>query len=140
MSLSPQPFWALNLDMTTLLDAKAKGAGDIRARPWNRRRGSAIEVEKRIDLSRPYESGLATVLSLPATHQNGNERKCLTKKFRVLYEAANGRQVMTALGPIGIAPGVAPWLKDAPLSFASREEFCRFVRKLTGAAQVRLDQ
>ena len=133
MSLSPQRLCALNPGMTTLLEVKAKGEGDNRARPWNRKRRSAIEVEKKIDLSKPYESGLATVLSLPAVRQNENDRKSLTKKFRSLYQAANGRFVSTPLGSIAIAPAVAPWLKNAPLFFATKEEFSGFVAKLSAS-------
>ena len=121
--------------MTTLLEAKAKGAADHRARPWSRRRRNAVEVEKKIDLSKPYEAGLATVLSLPAIHQNGNEMKCLVEKFRSLYQAANGRFASTSLGSIPIAPAVAPWLKDAPLFFATQEEFSRFVARLRGVSR-----
>jgi hypothetical protein len=124
--------------MTTLLEAKAKGTGENRARPRNRTRHSGIDAEKQIDLSKPYEAGLATVLSLPSIHRNGNERKCLTNKFRSLYEAANGRFVSTSLGPIAIAPPVAPWLKDAPLFFASQEDFSGVVAKLRGISQAGL--
>ena len=121
--------------MTTLLETKAQDAGDDRVRPCNQRRSGGMRVEKKIDLSKPYESGLATVLSLPAIHQNGNERKCLTEKFRSLYQAANGRFVSTSLGSIAIAPAVAPWLKDAPLFFATQEEFSGFVAKLRGVSR-----
>lgn len=92
---------------------------------------------RQIDLSGPYEIALATALSLPAVSRNGNQDENITKKFRLLYEAANGRHVTTALGPIAIAPAVAPWLKDAPLSFATREEFSGFVRQLAGRASAR---
>ena len=140
MSLSARAVTDLNLGMPTVLQPNARRANDSQSRFVDRRPSVRIQTRKEIDLSRPYEIGLAAVFSLPAVFQNRNQDENLAKQFRVLYEAANGRQVMTALGPIGIAPGVAPWLKDAPLSFATREEFSRFVRKLTGAARVRLDQ
>ena len=121
--------------MTPLLEAKAQDASQNRARPWNQRRSIGIEIKKRIDLSKPYEAGLATALSLPAIHQNGNEKKCVAKKFRSLYQAANGRFVSTSLGSIAIAPAVAPWLKDTPLFFSTQEEFSGFVAKLSGASR-----
>ncbi len=91
-------------------------------------------MEARVDLSKPYEAGLATVLSLPAIHQTKNHKKRLTKQFRNLYQAANGRFVSTSLGSIAIAPPVAPWLKETPLFFATQEEFFSFVAKLRARA------
>jgi hypothetical protein len=120
--------------MTPLLKTKRQDASNSRARSSHQRRGSGLEAEKKIDLSKPYEAGLAAVISLPAIHQNGNEKECLAEEFRSLYQAANGRCVSTSLGPIRIAPAVAPWLKDAPLFFATQEEFSGFVAKLGGAS------
>jgi hypothetical protein len=131
MSLSLALSSALIPDMTTVLEPRVQAVPESRARPSNRTRGRGMEWK--IDLSKPYEAGLAAVLSLPATHQSGNEKKRLAKEFHRLYQAANGRFVSTTLGTIAIAPAVAPWLKDAPLFFATQEQFFRFVAKLSGA-------
>ena len=53
--------------------------------------------------------------------------------WRVVGEAANGREVATPIGPIAIAPAVAPWLKDAPLSFETQEQFLRFAASVIQA-------
>ena len=118
--------------MTTTLEAKPKGAGANQARSRQQRWSRGMEA--RVDLSKPYEAGLATVLSLPAIHQTKNYKKRLTKKIRNLYQAANGRFVSTSLGSIAIAPAVAPWLKETPLFFATQEEFFSFVAKLRARA------
>ena len=134
MSLSLALSSALIPGMTTVLERRVQAAPESRARPSNQRHGGGVEVKRKIDLSKPYEAGLAAVLSLPAAHQSGNEKKRLAKEFRRLYQAANGRFVSTALGTIAIAPAVAPWLKDALLFFATQEQFFRFVAKLSGTS------
>jgi hypothetical protein len=133
MSLSPTLSRALSLGMTTLLEARVQKATDSRTRLFIQKHSGGVEVKRKIDLSKPYEAGLAAVLSLPAIHPNRNEKKRLAKEFRRLYQAANGRFVSTSLGTIAIAPAVAPWLKDAPLFFATQEQFFRFVAQLSGA-------
>jgi hypothetical protein len=135
MSLSASRWNDVKLGMTTVLQRSARHANDSRSRLVGRTPRDRAHAKKEIDLSGPYHIGLAAVLSLPAVFQNQNQDANITKEFRLLYEAANGRQVMTALGPIGIAPAVVPWLKDAPLFFATREEFCRFVARITTARE-----
>jgi hypothetical protein len=87
-------------------------------------------------LSEPYEKGLAAALSLRRTNHNGNADKRRTEKvtkvFRRLYEAANGRQIWTVIGPITIGPAVAPWLKEAP-SFETEKDLLEFIENLNGA-------
>jgi hypothetical protein len=135
MSLSASRCNDLNLGMTTVLQRNARHAKDSRWRLVDRTPSDRTQARKKVDLSGPYGVGLVTALSLPTVFQNGNHDEKIAKEFRLLYEAANGRQVMTALGPIGIAPAVAPWLKDAPLFFATREEFCGFVARITKARE-----
>jgi hypothetical protein len=127
--------------MTTLLKANAQmpatGHRDVPIRQL----GSCMQATKEIDFSGPYEMGLAAVLSLPRIKNNGNEDQKIaevTKTFRGLYEAANGRHVSTPIGPITIAPPVAPWLKDAPLCLETREQFLDLVTNVTGAPQADL--
>ena len=117
--------------MTTVLQRNARRSNGSRLRLVARTPDDRVQAKKKIDLSSPYDIGLVAVLSLPALFHNANQDKKIAREFRLLYEAANGRQVMTALGPLGIAPAVAPWLKDAPLFFATREQFCRFVARIT---------
>ena len=79
-----------------------------------------------IDLQRPFEQVLAAVLSLP--WGNGGAENRVTEAelrtfLRGLYEAANGRQVETALGLIPIAPPVAEFLKATPYDATSRIDF-----------------
>lgn len=120
--------------MTKVLQPNARHT-DSQSRFVDRRPIGRRQARKEIDLSASYEIGLAAVLSLPAVFQNGNEDENLAKQFRILYEAANGRSVSTPFGLIAIAPPVAAWLKDAPLFFATQEEFSRFVAKLKGRSK-----
>jgi len=80
-----------------------------------------------IHLSQPFEEILATVLSLPHSHtptrHASHEDAELKQVIRGLYEAANGRQVETALGLVPIAPPVAPFLKEAPFDVATQLDF-----------------
>ena len=96
-----------------------------------------IGLRREINLSEPYEEGLAAALSLPRTNHNGNADKRgtekVTKVFRCLYEAANGRQIWTVIGPITIGPAVAPWLKEAPLFFETEKDLLEFIENLNGA-------
>lgn len=119
--------------MTIEVKPNARPANNGQSRFVDQRPIGRSQPRKKIDLSASYEIGLTTVLSLPAAVQNRNQDEDLAKQFRFLYEAANGRQVSTVVGLIAIAPAVAPWLKDAPLSFATREEFSEFITKLTAA-------
>ena len=81
----------------------------------------------RILLSQPFEQILVTVLSLPRAHAPSadisadNEK--LRQVLRALYEAANGRQVETALGLVPIAPPVAPFLKEARFEVETQLDF-----------------
>ena len=82
------------------------------------------EIE--IDLNQPFERVLATVLSLPggtADSSNQVSNGELRNLVRGIYEAANGRQVQTALGLIPVAPPVAEFLKVKPFHAASRMDF-----------------
>lgn len=82
------------------------------------------EIE--IDLSEPFESFLATVLSLPphgvSANGSSNEEE-IRRATRCLYEAAHGRVVETSMGAIPIAPAVAAFLKTEPFSVNTRSEF-----------------
>jgi hypothetical protein len=94
-------------------------------------------LRREIDLSEPYEKGLAAALSLRRINHHGKAdtrlTKDVTKAFRNLYEAANGRQIWTVIGPIAIGPAVAPWLKEAPLFFETKKDLLEFVEHLNGA-------
>lgn len=81
---------------------------------------------KTIDLNQPFERVLASVLSLPrgdANSDNPVTKDELRTLVRGIYEAANGRQVETALGLIPVAPPVAEFLKSKPFNAASRIDF-----------------
>ena len=76
-----------------------------------------------IDLSEPVESVLKQALSLPAGGEEGGISDArVVRAIRCLYAAANGRDVITSIGRIPIAPAVAPWLKAAPLAVRTRRE------------------
>lgn len=94
-------------------------------------------LRREIDLSEPYEKGLAAALSLRRINRHGKAdtrlMKEVTKAFRNLYEAANGRQIWTVIGPITIGPAVAPWLKEAPLFFETKKDLLEFIENLNGA-------
>lgn len=81
----------------------------------------------RIHLSQPFEEILATVFSLPKAPGERSEsisyRDDLKGIVRGLYEAANGRHVETVLGPIPIAPAVAPFLKEEPFEVETQLDF-----------------
>ena len=96
-----------------------------------------------IDLSEPLERVLACALTLPTGGDEGRTSDTRTKEaVRRLYEAANGRTVGTPLGPIPIAPAVAPWLKEAPLALRTRAELLALAGLIdhgngcTGASEV----
>jgi hypothetical protein len=94
-------------------------------------------LRREIDLSEPYKKGLAATLSLRRINRHGKAdtrlMKEVTKAFRNLYEAANGRQIWTVIGPITIGPAVAPWLKEAPLFFETKKDLLDFIENLNGA-------
>jgi hypothetical protein len=96
----------------------------------------------RIHLSQPFEEILATVLSLPKAPGERSEsisyREDLKEVVRGLYEAANGRQVETILGPIPIAPAAAPFLRDEPFEVETQLDFLLEAasRVLAGPARV----
>jgi ribosomal subunit interface protein len=97
----------------------------------------------KIDFSRSFDSALATVLSLPKTRNGKTDgtlvgKQVLTQSLRRLYHAANGRQVQTSVGPIAIAPAVAPWLKEAPFEICTQEDFLRLAAQFrdNGSADV----
>ena len=88
----------------------------------------AVMKKIRIHLSLPFEEVLATVLSLPRAHASaasdaGPEGEELKQVLRKLYEAANGRQVETALGLVSIAPPIASFLKEAPFEVGTQRDF-----------------
>src|SRR5436853_1356575 len=112
--------------MPTLLKAQAHRPATHQPPPPAIRPALSAGARKEIDFTQAYETGLAAVRSLPSNrnlpHQDRKGADEVTKVFRDLYEAANGREVATPIGPIAIAPAVAPWLKDAPLSFETQEQ------------------
>jgi hypothetical protein len=118
-----------------IVEKNAQHAGDMKNAAKQTRRG--IGLGREINLSEPYEKGLAAALSLRRTNHNGNADKRRTEKvtkvFRRLYEAANGRQIWTVIGPITIGPAVAPWLKEAPLFFETEKDLLEFIENLNGA-------
>lgn len=88
-----------------------------------------------IDLSKPFESLLATVLSLPKhrVNANGSSHEAeIRQATRCLYEAAHGRVVETSMGAIPIAPAVAASLKTEPFSVNTRSEFLRLAETKGG--------
>ena len=90
----------------------------------------------KLDLSQPFAKLLAAVRSLPNCDgsADGNEAVAahiVTKALRRLSEAANGRQVQTVLGPVAIAPAVAPWLKQDPLEVRSYKELLDLLAAVT---------
>ena len=79
-----------------------------------------------VDLERSFEEVVTAVLSLP--WGDGGSKTRITEAelrtfLRGLYEAANGRQVETAIGLIPIAPPVAEFLKAKPYHATSRIGF-----------------
>ena len=88
-----------------------------------------------IDLSEPFESLLATVLSLPEHGVNANgssNEKEIRQATRCLYEAAHGRMVETSIGAIPIAPAVAAFLKAEPFFVNTRGEFLSLAEAKSG--------
>lgn len=88
-----------------------------------------------IDLSKPFESFLATVLSLPKRDVNANgssNEEEIRRATRCLYEAANGRLVETSIGAIPIAPAVAASLKAEPFSVNTHSQFLRLAQTKSG--------
>ena len=79
----------------------------------------------RIHLSQPFEEILAAVLSLPGAQDcfDHDANVELKQVLRELYEAANGRQVETALGFVPIAPAIAPFIKEAPFEVETQLDF-----------------
>ena len=82
----------------------------------------------KIHLSDPFGQVLASLLALPSTHAEMNERNLpetadlslrkgatsdaeVKEALRSLYEAAHGRQVETQIGFMEIAPPIAGFLK-----------------------------
>lgn len=99
-----------------------------------------------INLAGPFAEVLATLLALPRVGTNTDDLELpriadsglrekgacdaeVDEAFRLLYEAANGRQVETQIGFIAIAPPAAAFLKDKPYHVATQYEF--FVEALT---------
>jgi predicted Zn-dependent protease len=90
----------------------------------------------KLDLSQPFAKVLAAVRSLRNSNGSADENEAVaahrvTEALRRLYEAANGRQVQTVLGPVAIAPAVAPWLKQDPLEIRSDKELLDLVAAVT---------
>jgi hypothetical protein len=85
---------------------------------------------KKIDLAQPFEEFLATLSSLPLTDSHISQQAAepskklkLKRVLREIYEAANGRQVATDIGLVGIAPPIAPYLKDKPFFVKTQADF-----------------
>jgi hypothetical protein len=104
-----------------------------------------------VQLSKPFEEVLASVLSLPRTLAEIDElrfanaidlegrqsARCdveVKEALRSLYEAAHGGQVETTIGFLPIAPPVASFLKTKPYYVATQHEFFleAFTRILVG--------
>ena len=88
-----------------------------------------------IDLSKPFDSFLATVLSLPKNGVNANgssDEVEIRQATRCLYEAAHGRVVETSMGAIPIAPAVAASLRAEPFSVHTRSEFLGLAQTKSG--------
>jgi hypothetical protein len=82
--------------------------------------------ETQVDLRRPFEEVVSSVLSLPwgrADLENLVTEAELLAFLRGVHEAANGRQVETAIGFIPIAPPVAEFLRAKPYHVSSRIGF-----------------
>ena len=112
--------------MQTLFKADGQHIDGKRLRTVAPRSRAIRKRSTRIDLSQPYEVGLAAALSLPRGRKRKRRAEHIIKIFRRLYEAANGRQVATVIGRITVAPAVAPWLKDRLLLFNAQDELLDF--------------
>ena len=85
---------------------------------------------KKINLREPFEQLWTAISSLPLTNDRTSQRMeetfsrvKLKQLFREIYEAANGRHVATTIGPVAVAPPVAPYLKDNPFFVESQADF-----------------
>ena len=119
------------MQMLFKADGPQIGGRQLRTAPRLKRATSRRST--RIDLSQPYEVGLAAALSLPRGHKRKRRPEHVIKIFRRLYEAANGRQVATVIGRITVAPAVAPWLKDRLVVFNAQDELLDFAADLDRA-------
>jgi hypothetical protein len=100
--------------------------------------------QTKIDLLEPFEKVLTKVLSVPARDKviaqspaenatsllfpNPVDRSPATaaelrEVLRCLYDAAHGRRVETQVGPVAIAPPMAPSLKDTPFYIKTQVDF-----------------
>jgi hypothetical protein len=105
--------------------------------------GGAMKQTK-IDLLEPFEKIFEALLSVPESNKVIGEDAAqnaagaisakhvnhfsasdaeLRKVLRCVYEAAHGRQVETQIGLVGIAPPVAPSLKETPFYIKTRVGF-----------------
>lgn len=85
---------------------------------------------KKIDFAESFEKTSAVLSSLPFTDslvsrakKDAFKQTYLNRLLREIYEAANGRQVATTIGFVGIAPAIAPYLKDKPYCAKTQAEF-----------------
>jgi hypothetical protein len=88
-----------------------------------------VEIELRL----PFEENIERALALAASPDRRGDEE-VVGALRRLYEVAHGRSVQTALGPITIAPAIAPSLSDTTFSVASRPELLAAVKYQTAAA------
>jgi hypothetical protein len=100
--------------------------------------------QTKIDLLEPFEKVLTSVLSVPARDKviapspaenaaslllpNRGDRSPATaaelrEVLRCLYDAAYDRRVETQVGPVVIAPPMAPSLKDTPFYIKTQVDF-----------------
>ena len=100
--------------------------------------------QTKIDLLEPFEKVLTSVLAVPARDKviaqspaenatsllfpNPVDRSAATavelrEVLRCLYDAAHGRRVETQVGPVAIAPPMAPSLKDTPFYIKTQVDF-----------------
>jgi hypothetical protein len=85
---------------------------------------------KKIDLTESFEKTSAVLSSLPFTDslvsrgkKDAFKQTYVNRLLQEIYEAANGRQVATTIGFVGIAPAIAPYLKDKPYWVKTQAEF-----------------
>jgi hypothetical protein len=85
---------------------------------------------KTINLSHSFERSLTDALALP---QDSDHRPITDEStahaLRLLYSAAHGRSIETSIGPVVIAPPIAPALRNASVVLKSRAEFVALAGK-----------
>jgi hypothetical protein len=72
-----------------------------------------------IELQLPFEENIKRARALPPS-PDGHTDEELASALGRLFELAHGRSVRTTLGPVAIAPAVAPFLARSRFSFSTR--------------------